>query len=173
MKASGQTITYTLVHPASYFADMLTLAAFDPAPVETLNYLPASAASQQHIDRRRPVQDPELHPGPQHHLRAQPRVEGEYGPDPQGLRQQDQGHRDRQRADAIQQQLQTNTAAASMEFDAFPPLARTGPRAQMKQGLNHNFNLGSAVLVEPVDHFQHGVTQQQQRADQGRRSGRR
>src|ERR1039457_3971605 len=46
---SGQTISYTLVHPASYFGTMLTLDSFDPAPVESLNYIPASAAAQQHV----------------------------------------------------------------------------------------------------------------------------
>ena len=51
---------------------------------------------------------------------------------------------------AIQQQLQTNTAAASMEFDAFPPVgADPGLQAQMKQGLNHNFNLGSTYSTNP------------------------
>ena len=46
--ASGQTITYTLTHPASSFAAMLTMPPFNPAPAESLNYLPASYASQQH-----------------------------------------------------------------------------------------------------------------------------
>ena len=51
---------------------------------------------------------------------------------------------------AIQQQLQTNTAAASMECD-YVPTGRRGPRAvaQMKQGLNHNFNLGSTYSTNP------------------------
>ena len=39
VKASGQTITYNLVHPATYFPDMLQLDAFEPAPAESLNYL--------------------------------------------------------------------------------------------------------------------------------------
>src|SRR4029077_6305028 len=46
---SGQTITYKLVHPASYFTDMLQLDAFAPAPVESLNYLTGSGAAGQHI----------------------------------------------------------------------------------------------------------------------------
>ena len=38
-----------------------------------------------------------------------------------------------------------------MEFDAFPPVgAVPGLYKQMKQGLNHNFNLGSHVLDQPV-----------------------
>ncbi len=49
-----------------------------------------------------------------------------------------------------QQQLQTNTAAASMEFDAFPPVgAMPGLISQMKSGLNHNFNLGPTYSTNP------------------------
>ena len=37
-----------------------------------------------------------------------------------------------------------------MEFDAFPPVgADPGLLAQMKQGLNHNFNLGSTYSTNP------------------------
>ena len=37
-----------------------------------------------------------------------------------------------------------------MEFDAFPPVgADPGLEAQMKQGLNHNFNLGSTYSTNP------------------------
>ena len=34
----------------------------------------------------------------------------------------------------------------------------------MKQGLNHNFNLGSDVLDQPVHRLQHGVAEQRRRA---------
>jgi peptide/nickel transport system substrate-binding protein len=46
--ATGNTVSYKLVHPTSYFDDILALDAFNPAPVEDLNYLPASAAFAQH-----------------------------------------------------------------------------------------------------------------------------
>jgi peptide/nickel transport system substrate-binding protein len=46
--ASGQTITYTLTHPASSFAAMLTMPPFNPAPAESLAYAPGSFAAQQH-----------------------------------------------------------------------------------------------------------------------------
>ena len=62
--ASGQTITYNLVHPATYFPDMLTLTAFNPTPVESLNYLPASAAAAQHIIADGPYMVAELHADP-------------------------------------------------------------------------------------------------------------
>jgi ABC-type transport system substrate-binding protein len=45
---SGQAITFTLTHPASYFADILALSPFNPAPPQSLNWVPGSAAAQQH-----------------------------------------------------------------------------------------------------------------------------
>ena len=51
---------------------------------------------------------------------------------------------------SVQQQLQTNTAAASMEFDAFPPVGATpGLVSQMKSGLTHNMNLGPTYSTNP------------------------
>ena len=46
--AKGLSVSYRLVHPVSYFDDLLAMEAFNPAPVEDLNYLPASAAFAQH-----------------------------------------------------------------------------------------------------------------------------
>ena len=41
-------LSFKLVHPESYFTNLLAMAAFTPAPIEDLNYLPASAALAQH-----------------------------------------------------------------------------------------------------------------------------
>jgi peptide/nickel transport system substrate-binding protein len=50
----------------------------------------------------------------------------------------------------VQQQLQTNTATASMEFNSFPPVgAVPGLYKQMQQGLTHNFTLGSSFSTNP------------------------
>ena len=43
-----ETVVFTLTHASSYFTDILTLPAFSPAPVEFLNYLPASNELAQH-----------------------------------------------------------------------------------------------------------------------------
>lgn len=42
------TVSYKLVHPSTYFPNLLAMPAMSPAPVEDLNYLPASAAFAQH-----------------------------------------------------------------------------------------------------------------------------
>ena len=53
-----------------------------------------------------------------------------------------------------QQQLQTNTASASMEWDSFPPLAAVpGLVSQMQAGANHNFNLGPTYSTNPFIWF--------------------
>jgi peptide/nickel transport system substrate-binding protein len=146
---SGQTITYNLVHPASYFGTMLTLDPFNPAPVESLNYIPASAASQQHPIADGPytvqsyvptrsivfVRNPawKASSDPIHKAYVDKIVVSETGNEP-----------------SVQQQLQTNTAAAGLEFDAFPPVAAdAGLISQMNAGLNHNFNLGPTYSSNP------------------------
>src|SRR5260370_30992357 len=51
--------------------------------------------------------------------------------------------------DTTQQQLQTNTAAASMEFDSFPPVAAVPSLvSKMNSGLK-NFNLGPTSSSNP------------------------
>jgi peptide/nickel transport system substrate-binding protein len=149
VKASGQTITYTLVHPASYFADMLNLDSFAPAPVESLNYLPGSAAQAQHIIADGPYKVQSYVPTRSFVFVRNPVWKASTDPIRKAyvneIKVSETGNEP-----AIQQQLQTNTASASMEWDAFPPVgADPGLQAQMKQGLNHNFNLGSTESTNP------------------------
>jgi peptide/nickel transport system substrate-binding protein len=147
--ASGQTITYHLVHPASYFPGVLGLDPFAPAPVESLNYVPASATAQQNTIADGPYQVQKYTPtrtivfvrNPAWKASSDPIrkayvdkiVVTETGNEP-----------------TIQQQLQTNTAAASMAFDASPPVgALPGLVQQMKSGLTKNFNLGPTASTNP------------------------
>ncbi len=146
---SGQTITYNLVHPASYFGTMLTLDPFNPAPVESLNYIPASAASQQH-----PVAD-----GPYTVQSYVPTRSIVFVRNPAWTASSDPIRKayvdkivvsETGNEPSVQQQLQTNTSAAGMEFDAFPPVAAdAGLISQMNSGLNHNFNLGPTYSSNP------------------------
>jgi peptide/nickel transport system substrate-binding protein len=146
---SGQTITFTLTHPASYFPDMLTLPPFNPAPVESLDYLPASAASQQH-----PIAD-----GPYTVQSYTPARSITYVRNPAWKASSDPIRKayvdkivvsETGSQSTVQQQLQTNTASAGMEFDAFPPIAAVpGLVTQMKQGVNHNFNMGPQYSSNP------------------------
>jgi peptide/nickel transport system substrate-binding protein len=149
VKASGQTITYTLVHPASYFPDMLNLDAFAPAPVESLNYLAGSGAEGQHIIADGPYKIQSYVPTRSIVYVRNPAWKASTDPISKAyvneIKVSETGNQE-----SVQQQLQTNTASASMEFDAFPPIgAVPGLEAQMKQGLNHNFNLGSTYSSNP------------------------
>ena len=146
---SGQTITYNLVHPASYFATMLSLDPFNPAPVESLNYVPASSAAAQHTIADGPYQVQSYTPARSITYVRNPAWKASSDPIRKAYVDKivvsETGNQT-----SVQQQLQTNTAAASMEFDAFPPVGATpGLVNQMKSGLNHNFNLGPTYSTNP------------------------
>jgi peptide/nickel transport system substrate-binding protein len=145
---NGQTITYKLVHPASYFASQLSLDAFNPAPVESLNYLPASAAAQQHVYANGPYMVQSYTPARSIVYVRNPVWSASTDP----IRK---AYVDKMvvtetgAQDTNQQQLQTNTAAASMEFDSFPPVAAVpGLVSQMNSG-SKNFNLGPTSSSNP------------------------
>jgi len=146
--ASGQTITYKLVHPASYFTPMLGLEAFNPAPAESLNYIPGSAAGQQHTIADGPYTVQSYTPthsivyvrNPAWHASTDP-IRKAYV---DKIVVTETGTQE-----TNQQQLQTNTAAASMEFDADPPISAVpGLIAQMNTG-GKNFNLGPEYSTNP------------------------
>jgi peptide/nickel transport system substrate-binding protein len=149
VKASGQTITYKLVHPASYFGAMLNLDAFNPAPVESLKYLVASGPANSHTIADGPYKVQSYVPARSIVYVRNPAWKASTDPIRKAyvneIKVSETGNQT-----SIQQQLQTNTAAASMEWDAAPPAgAVPGLVAQMKQGLNHNMNLGSTFSTSP------------------------
>jgi peptide/nickel transport system substrate-binding protein len=149
VQVSGQTITYTLTQPASYFIDMLTLDAFNPAPAESLDYLPASAASQQHPIADGPYTVQSYTPTRSITFVRNPAWQASADPIRKAYVDKIVVSETGNQA-SVQQQLQTNTASASMEFDAFPPVGSwPGLISQMKQGLNHNFNLGPSYSTNP------------------------
>jgi peptide/nickel transport system substrate-binding protein len=149
IKASGQTITYTLTHPASYFTGMLVLDAFDPAPVESLNYVPASAQAQQHVIADGPYMIQSYTPARTITFVRNPVWKASTDPIHKAYVNKIVVTETGNQASA-QQQLQTNSASASMEFDAFPPLQSVpGLVKQMQSGLNHNFNLGPTLSSNP------------------------
>ncbi len=145
---SGQTITYNLTQPASYFTDELQLDAFSPAPVEALQYVPGSAISQQHTYADGPyevktyvptrkivwVRNPawKASSDPIRHAYVNSIVVNETG-----------------NQTTNQTELQTNTAAAGAEWDSFPPVAAVpGLVNQMDHG-SKDFNLGPTYSTNP------------------------
>jgi peptide/nickel transport system substrate-binding protein len=150
IKASGQTISYTLVHPASYFPDMLTMDPFNPAPVESLNYVPASAQAQQNVIADGPYKVQSYTPARTITYVRNPAWKASSDPIRKAYVNQINVTETNNQS-TVQQELQTNTASASMEFDAFPPVASVaGLVSQMNKGLNHNFNLGPTYSSNPL-----------------------
>ncbi len=148
VSVSGQTITYKLVHPASYFASILSLDSFNPAPVESLNYIPASAAAQQHAIADGPYMVQSYTPARSIVYVRNPSWSASSDPIRKAYVDKivvtETGSQQ-----TNQQQLQTNTAAASMEFDSFPPQSAVpGLINQMKAG-GKNFNLGPTYSSNP------------------------
>jgi peptide/nickel transport system substrate-binding protein len=161
--ASGQTITYTLAHPASSFATMLSMPAFNPAPAESLNYLPASFAAQQHTIADGPYRVQTYVPGRKIVFARNPAWRAASDPIrhayPGQINVIETGDRT-----AIQQILQTNSADGGMEWDVpVPPAAVPGLVSQMRRG-GTNFNLAPTYSIYPyllfnaVSPNNHGAT---------------
>ncbi len=146
--ASGQTVTYNLTQPASYFAAELALDAFNPAPPASLKYVPGSAAAQQH-----PIAD-----GPYKVSSYVPTKKIVYVRNPAWNASSDPIRKayvdqinvtETGNQTTNQQILQTNSAAGSMEFDSFPPVAaEPGLVTQMQHG-SKNFSLGPTYSTNP------------------------
>ena len=146
--ASGQTVTFTLVHPASYFTDELTLPPFNPAPPQILNYVPGSAQEAENT----------ISDGPYKVASYTPAKSIVYVRNPAWNASSDPVRKAYVNKIVVtetgnqitnQQELQTNTAAASMEWDSFPPVnSLPGLVSQLKAG-SKDFNLGSTYSSNP------------------------
>jgi peptide/nickel transport system substrate-binding protein len=150
--ASGNTVTYNLTQPASFFADQLTLPAFNPAPAESLNYLPGSVASETHQYADGPYEIKSYVPAKSIQFVRNPAWNGATDPIRKAyvnaVNVSETGN-----PITIQQILQTNTASGGMEFNSFPPVASLpGLIAQMKAG-SKDFNLGPTFGSNPYLSF--------------------
>ena len=114
------TVVFKLTHPATYFTDMLTLAAFSPAPVEINQYVPASSTAATHTISDGPYKVDSYVPTKSINLSRNPAWDTATDP----IRK---AYVDKivlsetNTQDSIQQQLETGTPSADMEFDSFPP----------------------------------------------------
>jgi peptide/nickel transport system substrate-binding protein len=162
--ASGQTITYTLTHPASSFAAMLTMTAFNPAPAESLDYLPASYASQQHTIANGPYRVQTYAPARKIVFVRNPVWRASSDPIRKAYVDQinvteTAGVLETGFSPEVQQMLQTNAATGGMEWDVGVPAgAVPGLVQQMRHG-GQNFNLGADLLGQPVHRVQPGIAE--------------
>jgi peptide/nickel transport system substrate-binding protein len=114
------TITFTLTHPAAFFTDMLTLPAFSPAPVEFNKYVPASAELAANTISDGPYKIDAYVATKSINFSRNPAWDA--ATDPVRKAYVDKiVVNETQSQDSIQQQLQTSTPSADMEWDTFPP----------------------------------------------------
>ena len=124
---------------------MLTLPAFSPAPKEVLTYLPASTELGQH----------EISDGPYEVTSWNPTKEIDFSRNPAWDASTDPIRKayvdkvvvnETVSQDSIQQQLQTGTASADMEFDQAPPPSQLPGLIASK---DPNLNLGETASTNP------------------------
>jgi peptide/nickel transport system substrate-binding protein len=139
------TVVFTLTHPASYFVDMLTLPAFSPAPVEYNAYLPASAELAQHTISDGPYLIQSYKPTKNITYVRNPAWEASSDPVRKAYVDKIVVN-ETVTQDSTQQQLQTGTASADMEFDNFPAPSQLPGLISRK---DPNLNLGETASTNP------------------------
>jgi peptide/nickel transport system substrate-binding protein len=138
-------VVFTLTHPATYFVDMLTLPAFSPAPEEVLAYLPGSTELGQHQISDGPYQVDSWEPTKSIVYTRNPAWDP--ASDPVRKAYVDKiVVNETVSQDSTQQQLQTGTASADMEFDNFPPPSQLSALITAK---DPNLNLGPTDSTNP------------------------
>jgi peptide/nickel transport system substrate-binding protein len=139
-----QTVVFTLTHPASYFVDMLTLPAFSPAPKEWDAYLPASPELAKNTVSDGPYKIDSYTATKNITLSRNPAWDA--ASDPIRKAYVDKVViNETVSQDSIQQQLQTNTPSADIEFDSFVPpsqlpalMAKKDPQLNLGEGSSSN-----------------------------------
>ena len=116
----AQTIIFQLTQPVSYFTNILGLNAFNPAPVEYLNYLPGSNDLAQHTISDGPYEVQTYDPAKSIDFVRNPAWKA--STDPIRKAYVDHIHVNETGTQAsIQQQILTNTPQADMEWDSYVP----------------------------------------------------
>ncbi|NHA67271.1 ABC transporter substrate-binding protein [Phycicoccus flavus] len=139
------TVVFRLTQPASYFVDMLTLPAFSPAPVEWEDYVPGSSQLAQHTISDGPYQIDSYNPTKQISFSRNPAWEA--SSDPIRKAYVDKIVVDETVSqDSTQQQLETGTPSADMEFDNYPPASQIPGLVARK---DPNLNIGPTASSNP------------------------
>lgn len=115
-----QTVIFQLTQPASYFTNILGLTAFNPAPVEFLNYLPGSNDLAQHTISDGPYEVQSYDPGKTIDFVRNPAWKASTDPIRKAYVNQINVNETGTQA-SIQQQILTNSPQADMEWDSYVP----------------------------------------------------
>ncbi len=140
-----QTVVFTLTRPASYFVDMLTLPAFSPAPVEWEKYVPGSAELAQNTISDGPYKITSYTPTKGITFERNPAWNADT--DPIRKAYVDKIVVDETVSqDSTQQQLETGSPNADMEFDNAVPPSRVPALVAQK---DPNLNIGDTASSNP------------------------
>jgi peptide/nickel transport system substrate-binding protein len=139
------TVVFKLTHPASYFVDMLTLPAFSPAPVEVLKYLPASTELGNNFPSDGPYKVDSWVPTKSINYSRNPAWSASTDPVRKAYVDKVVVNETTSQ-DSVQQQLQTGTPSADLEFDVAPPPSQV-PALQAKK--DPNLSLGDTASSNP------------------------
>src|SRR5665647_290087 len=141
---NAQTIIFQLTQPVSYFTNILGLNAFDPAPVEYLNYLPGSNDLAQHTISDGPYQVQTYDPAKSIDFVHNPVWKASTDTIRKAYVNQINVNETGTQA-SIQQQILTNTPQADMEWDSYVPtndipslLAANDPRLSLESEFSTN-----------------------------------
>jgi peptide/nickel transport system substrate-binding protein len=141
-----KTIVFKLTHPASYFQDMLTLTAFSPAPVEFLDGVPGALGTDvKTLISNGPYYIDAYSPTKSIHFKRNPAWQE--SSDPVRKAYVDEIKVDETVSqESTQQQLQTGTDTADMEYDNFPPPTAVPGLVARK---DPNLNIGPSSSSNP------------------------
>ncbi|MEV4263780.1 ABC transporter substrate-binding protein [Kribbella sp. NPDC049584] len=141
----ASTIEFHLTQPATYFVDMLTLPAFSPAPVESLKYLPASTELGNNFPSDGPYKVDKWVPTKS--ISYSRNSAWDPASDPVRKAYVDKiVVNETVTQDSIQQQLQTGTPTADLEFDVGPPPSQLPALIAKK---DPKLNLGMTASSNP------------------------
>jgi peptide/nickel transport system substrate-binding protein len=139
------TVEFHLTQPATYFVDMLTLPAFSPAPVEVMKYLPASTELGNHFPSDGPYKVDSWVPTKSISYSRNPAWNASTDPVRKAYVDKIVVN-ETVSQDSIQQQLQTGTPTADLEFDVGPPPSQLPALIAKK---DPNLNLGPTASSNP------------------------
>jgi peptide/nickel transport system substrate-binding protein len=141
-------ISYKLVHPVTYFPNLLAMPAFTPAPAEELNYLPASAALAQHTISDGPYEVQSYDPARSIVFVRNPVWKASLDPISKAYVDEIKVN-ETVNANTVQQELQTSTPTADLEWGdtQIPPAQLPALLASHNPGVNLGLTQGMDPFI--------------------------
>lgn len=140
-----RTLVFTLTRPAGYFVDMLTLPAFSAAPAEWDAYVPGSADLAQHTLSDGPYRVTSYTPTKNITFERNPAWSADSDPVRKAYVDKVVVN-ETVSQDSTQQQLETGTPNADMQFDNLTPASRVPALVAKK---DPNLNIGATASSNP------------------------